>query len=58
MVSKEKVKRKKKDFFYFSLFGKNGHGIGKKVAIFDWEWDQNLAPRDGQKIPCMLTPVR
>ena len=28
---------------------------GKKVAIFDWEWGQNFAPRDGQKIPCRLT---
>ena len=25
--------------------------LGKKVAIFDWEWGQNPAPRDGQKIP-------
>ena len=31
--------------------------IGKKVAIFDWEWGvdwewgRNLAPRDGQKSP-------
>ena len=24
--------------------------FGKKVAIFEWEWGQNLAPRDGQKI--------
>ena len=24
--------------------------LGKKVAIFDWEWGRNLAPRDGQKI--------
>ena len=23
--------------------------LGKKVAIFDWEWGQNSAPRDGQK---------
>ena len=30
--------------------------LGKKVAIFDWEWGQNLAPRGGQKIPwcCVL----
>ena len=26
--------------------------LGKNVAIFDWEWCRNLAPRDGQKIPC------
>ena len=29
--------------------------FGKKVAIFDWEWGQNSAPRDGQKIPCCIT---
>ena len=29
--------------------------LGKKVTIFDWEWGQNLAPRDGQKRPCLLT---
>ena len=28
--------------------------LGKKVAIFDWEWGRNLAPRDGQKRPCKL----
>ena len=27
--------------------------LGKNVAIFDWEWDRNPAPRDGQKIPCI-----
>ena len=26
--------------------------LGKRVAIFDWEWGQNSAPRDGQKRPC------
>ena len=25
--------------------------LGKKVAIFDWEWGRNSAPRDGQKAP-------
>ena len=25
--------------------------LGKKVTIFDWEWGQNSAPRDGQKRP-------
>ena len=24
--------------------------LGKKVAIFDWEW----TPREGQKMPCYL----
>ena len=53
MVSKEKLKI---IFFRFSFsFGKNGHGIGKKVAIFDWEWGRNSAPSDGQKIPCLRT---
>ena len=27
--------------------------LGKKVAIFDWEWGQNSAPRGGQKRPCV-----
>ena len=27
--------------------------LAKKVAIFDWEWGRNLAPRDGQKMPCL-----
>ena len=26
--------------------------LGKKVAIFDWEWGRNSDPRDRQKIPC------
>ena len=25
--------------------------LGKKVAIFEWEWGRNSAPRDGQKSP-------
>ena len=25
--------------------------LGKKVAIFDWEWGRNSAPRDRQKGP-------
>ena len=25
--------------------------LGKKAAIFDWEWGRNSAPNDGQKIP-------
>ena len=24
---------------------------GGKVAILDWKWDRNLAPRERQKIP-------
>ena len=28
--------------------------MGKKVAIFDWEWGGNSAPGDGQKIPLIL----
>ena len=31
--------------------------LGKKVAIFDWEWGRNSAPRDGQKRPCTCTSV-
>ena len=46
MVSKEKVKKKKQNFFFL----KNGHGIGKRVAIFNWQFGRNLAPRDGQKM--------
>ena len=28
--------------------------LGKKVAIFDWEWGQNSAPGEGQKMPCYM----
>ena len=28
--------------------------LGKEVAIFDWEWGRNSAPREGQKIPCII----
>ena len=28
--------------------------LGKKVAIFDWEWGRNSAPKDGQKSPSMV----
>ena len=28
--------------------------LGKKMAIFDWEWGRNSAPREGQKIPWHL----
>ena len=33
---------------YYYIYG----GI-KKVAIFDWKWGRNSAPRVGQKIPCL-----
>ena len=29
--------------------------LGKRVAIFDWEWGLNSAPREGQKIPWLKT---
>ena len=48
-----KKSKKKKIFFLLFLIGKNRHGIGKKkVALFDWEWGQNFAPREGQTNPC------
>ena len=25
--------------------------LGKRVAIFNWEWGRNSAPREGQKMP-------
>ena len=28
--------------------------VGKKVAIFDWDWGGNSAPREWQKMPCLL----
>ena len=31
--------------------------LGKKVAIFDWEWGQNLPPRDGQNNPLQADPI-
>ena len=31
--------------------------LGKKVAIFDWEWGRNSAPREGQKIPWMFASM-
>ena len=31
--------------------------LGKKVAIFEWEWGRNSAPRDWQKIPCLMKPA-
>ena len=51
VVSKKSKKKKKNFFFLLFLIGKNRHGIVKKVAIFDWEWGQNSAPREGQKSP-------
>ena len=50
MVSK-KSKKKKYFFFTFLYLGKTNMVLGKKMAIFDWEWGRNSAPRDGQKIP-------
>ena len=32
--------------------------LGKKVAIFDWEWGLNLAPREGRKMPCFRITIR
>ena len=40
-------------FFLPFLIGKNQTWYGKNVAIFDWEWGRNSAPRDGQKRPCL-----
>ena len=34
---------------------KNGHGIGKKVAIFDWEWGRNWPLEMGRKSPELFT---
>ena len=31
--------------------------LGKKVAIFDWEWGRNSAPSEGQKIPLLVIPL-
>ena len=45
MVSKKSV--------FFSELGKTDMVLGKRVAIFDWEWARKWAPRDGQKIPCI-----
>ena len=54
------IKSKKKKFFFFFFFfftflnwEKQTWYWGKKVAIFDWEWGRNLAPREGQKMPCI-----
>ena len=61
MVSKEKVKKKKKKkkifFFTFLYLRKTDMVLGKKVAIFDWEWGRNSAPIDWQKIPCACTCI-
>ena len=57
VVSKESKKKMFVFFcfvFYFSFFGKDDvmdMVLGKKIAIFDWEWGRNSGPRDGQKIP-------
>ena len=56
--SLKKKKKKKKNFFFaffFLLFliGITRHGIGEKGGYFRLEWGRNLAPREGQKIPCI-----
>ena len=43
------LKKKVKTFFLLYL-GKMDMVLGKKVAIFDWEWGLNSTPREGQKI--------
>ena len=37
--------------FLLCLIGKKDMVLGKKVAIFDWEWGQNLALEKGRKSP-------
>ena len=32
--------------------------LGKKVAIFDWEWGRNSASREGQKIDAWVISRR
>ena len=54
--SKRKSKKKNFFFFFFCTFlylgkTKTDMVLGKKLAIFVWEWGQNSTPRDGQKIP-------
>ena len=39
-------------FCLLFLIGKNRHVLGKRVAIFDWEWGRNWAPSERQKILC------
>ena len=50
VASKKKVK--KKFFFTFLYLRKTDMVLGKKVAIFDWEWGRNSVPREGQVMPC------
>ena len=45
------VASKKKFFFTFLNWENQTWYWEKKVAVFDWEWGQNSAPRDGQKRP-------
>ena len=51
LISLQVVVVSKKSFFLLFLFGKTDMVLGKKVAIFDWERGQNLAPREGKKMP-------
>ena len=48
------------------VLGKTDMVLGKKVAIFYWEWGRNSAPREGQKMSwelsdpglhCLLRPI-
>ena len=58
MVSKKsKKKKKKKKNCYCSPLEKTDMVLGKKVAIFDWEWGRNSTHREGQKITCNIWSV-
>ena len=52
VVSKKKEKAK---FIFLYSIGKADKVLGKKVAIFNWEWGRNSAPRERQEIPCVCT---
>ena len=39
------------------LIGKNRHAMGKKVAIFHWEWGRILALQVCQIKPCEESPI-
>ena len=48
------VSKKNKKNSTFLYLGKTDMVLGKKVAIFDWEWGRNSAPRDEQKTPAII----
>ena len=48
-----KVKKKKKKDFFFSI-GKTEMVLGKG-GYFGLGMGRNLAPREGQKMPCIVT---